>query len=459
MSERAYDEENSQDASLDYPNVNRTESFWNDIERAKNMFIDCIKDTTGTTVQIPIIKNYKSDIKDSDLVEVLAQEIESNCNLYLWPAILSGRLEVNILKNKISHGTREENKQTLEKKLVNPYEEEIIKPYIEIYNANLNGDEVFEQSYSDEGNLFQIDDIECHLPKTSDWKSAGSVPYSPNLYLKIHDDTHDLENQKLKKYRNALALVRSVGIIIRYEQDEVQASRSDICFSGMVLLGTSESNTETDVVAEGVIRLSENPSHNRIANNPSENKLNTYFDTPRGEEHKWGVRRINSNILKPIYSSLKNFLFHRKKSENKRNEYLESLDQIKLPPEPKEKNYLKFNKRISNNSIEFTVIAEKGKQIELDFEDFEIVDRGEKGGVLSITHITRTGDRWSNYYSQNNKISVEKSPQDNKLKVINKDKNLKNIKIVLHTKDISNTGITVSNPNLNLNFKQSVRSI
>ena len=59
-----------------YPNVNRTESFWNEIERAENMFIDCIKGSTGTTVQIPVIKNYKSDIKESDLVDVLAQEIE-----------------------------------------------------------------------------------------------------------------------------------------------------------------------------------------------------------------------------------------------------------------------------------------------------------------------------------------------------------------------------------------------
>jgi hypothetical protein len=459
LSENAYDKENSQDASLEYPNVNRTESFWNEIERAENMFIDCIKGSTGTTVQIPVIKNYKSDIKESELIDVLAQEIEDNCNLYLWPAILSGRLEVNISKNKISHGTREENKKTLEQKIVNPYEEEIVKPYIEIYNENLNRDKLFKNSYSEEGSFFQIDDIDCHIPKTSDWKSSGSLPYSPNLYLKIHDDTHDLENEKLKKYRNALALVRSVGIIIRYEQDQVQASRSDICFSGIVFLGTSESNTDTDIIAEGVIRLSENPSHNRIANNPSDNKLDTYFVIPQGEEHKWGVRRINSNILKPIYSSLKNFLFHRKKSDNKRNEYLESLDQIKLPPEPKEKNYLKFNKRVSTNSIEFIVIAEKGKQIELEFEDFEIVDRGEKGGVLSITKITRTGQRWSNYYSQNNKISMEKSPQENKLKIVNKDKNLKNLKIVLHTKDISNTGIPISNPNLNLNFKQSVRSI
>jgi hypothetical protein len=459
LSDLAYDEKNSQDTSLDYPNVNRTESFWDEIERAKNMFIDCIKDNTGTTVQIPVIKNYKSDIKDSDLIDVLAQEIEDNCNLYLWPAILSGRLEVNILKNKISEGTREENKKTLEKKLVNPHEEKIIEPYIEIFNANLNGDEVFEKTYSDDGNLFQIDDIECHLPKTSDWKSSGSVPYSPNLYLKIHEDTHDLENEKLQKYRNALALVRSVGIIIRYEQDQVQASRSDICFSGIVFLGTSEANTGTDIIAEGVIRLSENPSHNRIANNPSDNKLNTYFELPKGEEHKWGVRRINSNILKPIYSSLKNFLFNRKKSENKRNDYLENLDQFKLPPEPKEKDYLKFNKRISANSIEFIIVAEKGKQIELELQDFEIVDRGEKGGSLSITKITRTGDNWSNYYSQNNKISMEKTPQENKLKIINKDKKFKNIKIVLHTKDTSNTGIPISNPNLNLNFKQSVRSI
>ena len=120
--------------------MNRTESFWNEIERAENMFIDCIKGSTGTTVQIPVIKNYKSDIKESDLIDVLAQEIEDNCNLYLWPAILSGRLEVSISKNKISHGTREENKNTLEQKIVNPHEEEIVKPYIEIYNENLNGD-------------------------------------------------------------------------------------------------------------------------------------------------------------------------------------------------------------------------------------------------------------------------------------------------------------------------------
>ena len=103
--------------------------------------------------------------------------------------------------------------------------------------------------------------------------------------------------------------------------------------------------------------------------------------------------------------------------------------------------------------------SHKYEFLKLEFEDFEIVDRGEKGGVLSITKITRTGQRWSNYYSQNNKISMEKSPQENKLKIVNKDKNLKNLKIVLHTKDISNTGIPISNPNLNLNFKQSVRSI
>ena len=120
-------------------------------------------------------QNYKSDIKESDLIDVLAQEIEDNCNLYLWPTILSGRLEDSISKNKISHGTREENKNTLEHG--KPHEEEIVKPYIEIYNENLNGDKLFKNSYSEEGSFFQIDDIDCHM-QTSDWKSSGSLPYN-----------------------------------------------------------------------------------------------------------------------------------------------------------------------------------------------------------------------------------------------------------------------------------------
>ena len=55
-----------------------------------------------------------------------------------------------------------------------------------------------------------------------------------------------------------------------------------------------------------------------------------------------------------------------------------------IASEPKGKNYLKFNK-VSANSIEFIVIAEK-EAIELEFENFEIVDR-RKGGVLSITKL------------------------------------------------------------------------
>ena len=53
------------------------------------------------------------------------------------------------------------------------------------------------------------------------------------------------------------------------------------------------------------------------------------------------------------------------------------------------KTYIKFNKRISPKVIQFIITAGKGKKITLSLDDFTVSERGESGGDLSISKITK----------------------------------------------------------------------
>ena len=92
-------------------------------------------------------------------------------------------------------------------------------------------------------------------------------------------------------------MIRSVGIVIRYERERITGIPNDLCFTGLSLIVTSEENKEVNKIAESVVRLSENASHNKIANEPQDNKLETYFELKDEKPHTWGTQRINSNIL------------------------------------------------------------------------------------------------------------------------------------------------------------------
>jgi len=453
LSDQAFNPSNSQDASDEFPKTNRTISFWDNTELAAKLYIDCLESQQGTTVQIPMIKE---SLGEGDLVESLANKIKDTCNLWLWPALISNRLEVEIFTVKISSGSRADNLKKFNQIAVEPSDDPIVSPYIDLFEK-INLQQAFEKQYKDDGEYFLIDNIESKLPKVSDaYSTKGSLSYSPNVYLKIHENTHELEDKDLKNYRNSLAMIRSVGIVIRYERERITGIPNDLCFTGLALLGTSEENKEVNKIAESVVRLSENASHNKIANEPQDNKLETYFELKDEKPHTWGTQRINSNILDPIYNSLKTFLFSNRKSNKKRNDYLEGLDTIGKPPKSKEKTYIKFNKRISPKLIQFIITAGKGKKITLSLHDFTVSERGESGGDLSISKITKENKSWKPYYSQNGKISIEKSPNENIFTMLNRDKTDKSIKIEIELDLTANTGIQLSNPSLNLNYTQKI---
>ena len=69
-------------------------------------------------------------------------------------------------------------------------------------------------------------------------------------------------------------MIRSVGIVIRYEREN-SGIPNDLCFTGLTLLGASEENKEVNKIAESVVRLSENASHN-IANEPRQQIRNLF---------------------------------------------------------------------------------------------------------------------------------------------------------------------------------------
>ena len=70
--------------------------------------------------------------------------------------------------------------------------------------------------------------------------------------------------------------------------------------------------------------------------------------------------------------------------------------------------------------------------------------------------ITKENKSWRPYYSQNGKISIEKSPNENIFTMLNKDKTDKSIKIEIEPDLTANTGIQLSNPSLNLNYTQKI---
>ena len=205
------------------------------------------------------------------------------------------------------------------------------------------------------------------MPKPSEGEqrhTKGSQEYISNTYLKVFDNIDDLDDREIKEFRNCIAIFRSVGIVIRYAKNDLSISRDDVCFTAITMLGTAESSDNINKLAEIIYRYCENPTHNMIANDRKENKLEKYFKA--GKEHFWQKDRIRRELVKPIFNSVQSFFSLKNNNVDDDNDYLKSFFNLNSTPEKNEIKIIKNTKRNEVDEVEITLIApKKNYEIEL----------------------------------------------------------------------------------------------
>ena len=434
---------NTEDASLEFPKSKNTRSFWNNLDIARNLYIDCLGSQTGTTVQIPVLK---SEILGSNMelnLENLISIIEKNCSIWLWPAIESGRLDVRIRSAKIENGYRDES--TFEQIKVEPIKNNIVKPYVDTFREVKNS-KISETEYKEDLRYFKIIN-EIYLPKSDEGESTkGTQEYNPNTYLNLHQNIEELNDRNLSKFRNKVALFRNVGIVIRYAE-EVKIPRDDICFTAITMLGSSEECSETTILAEKVFRLCENATHNLIANEQPDSKLWRYF---RNASHGWGKFRIQRQFEKHMFNNIQKFFYRNQNKINEENEYLKSLFRLANPPVKNEINLVKSQTRKSPDEIEVTLLSPKKSIYEIELIRAIVSEKEDKGTFVKFSEITRDNSPWEDI--NHRKLSIKKDPQKYKFLMSNESDSDNTFKVVLKLDSLSKSGIDVSSLDFKLDF-------
>ena len=429
---------------IDFPKTNYTKSFWNETTLAKKLFIDVLDDESGTTVQIPVVKKNILGKNVELTLENLKNEIQKNCSLWLWPAIESGRIEVTIKTAKIANGYRTEGK--FESTTVNPSQQPEVSPFVETFKQALTQEEL-QDEFDNEQEYFKVSNT-IYLPKPSEGEqkhTKGSQEYISNTYLKVFDNIDDLNNREIKEFRNCIAIFRSVGIVIRYAKNDLSISRDDVCFTAITMLGTAESSDNINKLAEIIYRYCENPTHNMIANDRKENKLEKYFDA--GKEHFWQKDRIRRELVKPIFNSVQSFFSLKNNNVDDDNDYLKSFFKLNSTPEKKEIKIIKNTKRIEVDEVEVTLIAPTKKNYEIELLRASVSEKEDKGTSVNFLAVSKDNKPWEDIKKDN--LEVIKDPKSFKFSMYNKTDKDFSFKIILKLDPISNSGIDVSS----LDFK------
>lgn len=424
---------------IEFPKTNYTESFWNQNSLAQQLFIDVLDDQSGTTVQIPVIKKNILGSSTNLTLENLKKEIYKNCSLWLWPAIESGRIEVTIKTAKITNGYRTPGK--FKTTIVDPSTEPAIKPFVDTFKQVLAQKEV-QSEYQTDSEYFKVSS-KIFLPKPSEGEqrhTKGSQEYIPNTYIKVLESSDDLEQKELKEFRNCVALFRSVGIVIRYAQNDLNISRDDICFTAISMLGTSENSESINQLAEIIYRYCENPTHNMIANDRKENKLEKYFKV--GKEHFWQKDRIRRELVKPIFNSIQSFFSLKNNNVDDNNDYLKSFFNLNSTPEKKEINLIKRAKRTGIDEVEVTLLSPKETNIEIELLKASVSEKEDKGTSVNFLSVSVGNKPWENINKEN--LEIVKDPKSFKFSMYNKTAKDYSFKIILKLNQISDSGIDVS---------------
>ena len=205
------------DESKEYPTHDWSKSSWNNTEIAKDLYLDALEDRNGTLIQIPVLNIDK--FSKTDVINELKEELSKQVSLWLWPAILSGKINIKFSTVKIDKGSLKENKSKTEtiqydrKFLLN---NNLVNSFAELHEKVANSDiDEFDEEYEEDTKFLKINDIDCRIPSPEDEKDKNKRPmHNPKLFLNCVD-INQLQDEKLKNYRNVVVSLDS-GIVVDY---------------------------------------------------------------------------------------------------------------------------------------------------------------------------------------------------------------------------------------------------
>lgn len=415
-----------------FPSTNWSKSSWNNTEIAEKLLLDGIKKKNGTVLQIPILKvdNLKGDNK----LKSLSDELEKQASMWLWPCILSKKIEIKISTVSISEGSLNDNKTKMITKIVDPLNEVIVQPYCHIYTELADKKEKnFETKFNDDSKFFNVEGVKYFIPpkNNGEEKKNNITPHEPLLLLK-RVDINELRNEKLVNYRNTTALIRGAGIVVDYLKSPL--TKETVSYTGILFAGTSYKNNSENKLAEEFLRLAENASHNMWWPVKSLNKLKFYFGQ---DDHSWGSGRLGNRLRKPIHDNIKKFFSDAKSDSGRRNKWMESFFVIKKPPKPKKKFNIE-GERIKSNKYRITVSIEKKQKVIIEVLPSHVLSilDNEKAGKIKVKAIQVNG---SDFKKDINTRDLEVKRSEDKISIKSKENNASfNFDVILEERTVSN---------------------
>ena len=396
------------DINQDFPGTNWAKSSWNNKETANQLLVNQLGNNNGTVVQIPALK--VDDFESNNILNELKDKLISESSLWLWPAILSGKLNITISTYKVSEklsSTSKVSSVKVDSQLLTSIDK--VRPYCEIFNKVKNKDS-FDSELGRNVKYLKIDDIAFNIPsdKDEEVKKIKEVHF-PTLYMNLVS-VNDLQNEELQEYRNSVAYLRGPGIVVKYEK--IDPKKESIAYAGVLFAGTSHTINKVNKSSEAFIRLSENPSHNTWWPPKSDNKLFVYFGS---KDHAWDWGRSRNRFLLPVKNKISRLFAEATEESGNRNKWMELMYKISKK-DKSDKTHSVSGARIDKNKIQVTVKLEANEEIILALKPAQVSQLygNETGGYVEIKDIFNKGK--SEFKEVNNKnLTVVKS--NNKLKI------------------------------------------
>jgi hypothetical protein len=291
----------------EFPKDEENESIWDDGgELSKDLLIDVLTNKeTGTTIQVPFIKNLDPDYfsdqtAPSELdIEFYANTVMTECYKWLWPAILSNKLKIEVEFAEIDNSNLAETNFSVIEDTIELRSND--SEYIQLF-------ETFKEKYKQDpeniSNSFEeVDDMELIRPEMKIDSPKGvsktKIIHKPHLLLKKYQiDLADTSSQ------NQVALIRSAGIVVKYENFSIP--RSDLQIKGILLAGNAVETNDNNQQSERFLRYCEDPAHKEWWS--SKSQLSNYYDESVDESEfsnqNNSANRLKSNLRSPIQESI-----------------------------------------------------------------------------------------------------------------------------------------------------------
>lgn len=389
------------DIASEFPISNWSKSSWNNKEVAKALQLDQLSNSNGTVVQIPVLKT--EEFGKENLLESISKEIFDQCALWLWPAILSGKMKVKITTKEIKNNSKTDISKTfnISKELL--LTNKLVKPYCEIYDQIKTSSDIDTQYDENNTKYLHVENVEYLIPTEKNEDINKRQVHNPNLFLNFLpiEEKNDIE---LKLFRNTVALIRGPGIVVDYV--EIKPGKDKIAYTGVLFAGVSYKLNDINLNAEKFLRLAENPSHNSWWPDKRLNKLNVFFNDTK---HKWGFIKLGNTLHKPLIRKIQYLFAESSKSSGNRNKWMENMFVIKKPPKPKPTHDI-IGKRIEPNIIKVTVKLQENETLCFDIQDAQvmsILDNEVAGKVKVISILEKENKPFREQINRKNMI-IEK---------------------------------------------------